>query len=49
MIPVEQALIDEILAGNLDILRFQAGVRQQVLGMLERLRRTLGIECPRMT
>lgn len=41
MIPFEQALIDEILAGQLDLLRYSAGVRAQVLGMLERLRREL--------
>lgn len=41
MLPYEQELIDEILAGQLDLLRFEAGVRSQILTMLERLRREL--------
>lgn len=41
MSALDQALIDEILASSLDLLRFEAGVRQQVLAMLERLRREL--------
>lgn len=41
MIPYEQQLIDEILAHQLDLLRFEAGVRAQVLAQLERLRREL--------
>ena len=38
---IEQRIVDAILAGQLDLLRFEAGVRAQVLGLLEKLRKEL--------
>ena len=41
MSALDQALIDLILENQLDLLRFEAGVRAQILALLEKLRKEL--------
>jgi len=40
---LDQKLIDTILAGQLDLQRYEAGVRARILGMLEKLRKELRV------
>jgi hypothetical protein len=41
MADVSPALVDELLAGQLDLMRLEAGIRARVLGLLDQLQREL--------
>lgn len=41
MAGVDSALVDELLAGQLDLLRFEAGTRQRIINILNRMQREL--------